>query len=62
MATTFQRPQGKNSAISTLNVAIEALNVAREVSNITPAKTVFGSVSLLLAMIRVTPLPYDTLR
>ena len=34
-------------------MAIEVLNLAKEVSSITPAKAVFGSVSVLLAMIRV---------
>ena len=36
-----------------LNVAIEAMNLAKEVSSVTPAKAVFGSVSVLLTMIRV---------
>ena len=34
-------------------MAIEAMNLAKEVSSITPAKAVFGSVSILLTMIRV---------
>jgi hypothetical protein len=59
MTTTPQQPQGGDGTISTLNVAIEALNLANEVSGITPAKAVFGSVSILLAIIRVRfPLPY----
>ena len=36
-----------------LNVTIEALNLAKEISSVTPAKAVFGSASILLAMIRV---------
>lgn len=36
-----------------LNVAIEAINLAKEISSITPAKAVFGSVGVLLTMIRV---------
>jgi hypothetical protein len=36
-----------------LNVAIEDLNLAKEISGITPAKAAFGSVSALLAIIRV---------
>ena len=36
-----------------LNAAIEALNLAKEISSVTPAKAVFGSVSVLLVMIRV---------
>jgi len=38
---------------SALDVAIEALNIAKEVSSVTPAKVVFGSVSVVLAMIKV---------
>jgi len=48
-----QQPKGSGGTPSSLNVAIEAMNFAREVSNITPAKAVFGSVSILLTMIRV---------
>jgi hypothetical protein len=39
-----------------LNAAIEAMNLAKEVSSMTPAKAIFGSVSVILAMIRVGPL------
>ena len=37
-----------------LNAAIEAMNLAKELSSITPAKAVFGSVSVVLTMIRVS--------
>ena len=40
-----------------LNVAIEAMNLAKEISSVTPAKAVFGSVSVLLTMIRVRLFP-----
>jgi len=53
MATKSQQPKGRNGTLSSLNVAIEALNLAKEASSITPAKAVFGSVSILLTMIRV---------
>jgi len=43
----------REGVLSTLNVAIEAMNLAKEVSSITPATAVFGSVSVLLTMIRV---------
>ena len=46
-----QQPEG--GTVSVLNAAIEALNLAKEVASITPAKVVFGSASILLAMIRV---------
>ena len=36
-----------------LNMTIEALNLAKEISSVTPAKAVFGSVSVLLTMIKV---------
>ena len=36
-----------------MSAAIEAMNLAKEVSSMTPAKAVFGSVGVLLAMIRV---------
>jgi len=43
----------QDGALSSLNVAIEAINLAKEISSITPAKAVFGSVSVVLTMIRV---------
>ena len=54
METKSQRPKGRDGAISALNVAIETLNLAKEVSSITPAKAVFGSVSVILTMIKVS--------
>ena len=42
--------------LSSLNMAIEAMNLAKEVCSMTPAKAVFGSVSVILAMIRVSSL------
>jgi len=50
-----QEPKGRGGALSSLNVAIEVLNLAKEVSDITPAKAAFGSVSVLLTMVRVRP-------
>ena len=49
-----QRKKGHDDALSKLNEAIEDLNRAKEVSNVTPAKTVFGSTSALLPKIRVS--------
>jgi len=55
-----QRQKGQGGALSSLNVAIEVLNLAKEVSDITPAKAAFGSVSVLLTMVRVrSPQPCD---
>ena len=53
MAANSQRPKGRDRVLSALNVAIDVLNLAKEVSNVTPAKAVFGSVGVLLTMIRV---------
>ena len=53
-----KRQKRQENAISLLNVAIEALNLAKEVSSATPAKAVFGSVSVLLTMIKVRFLPF----
>ena len=48
-----QQLKGRDGILSSLNMAIEGLNLAKEVASITPAKAVFGSVSILLTMIRV---------
>ena len=53
MAANSQQPKGRDGTISSLNVAIEALNLAKEAASVTPAKAVFGSVSILLTMIKV---------
>ena len=53
MADESQRPKGRDSVISSLNMTIDGLNLAKEVSSITPAMTVFGSVAILLTMIRI---------
>jgi hypothetical protein len=48
--------------LSSLNVAIEAMNLAKEIASVTPAKAVFGSVSVILAMIKVSFLPVCIVR
>ena len=53
MEARSQRPKGRDGFLSPLNVAIEALNLAKEISCISPAKAVFGSVIVLLTMIKV---------
>ena len=53
METRFQGTNRRNNALSLLNAAIEAMNLIKELSSMTPAKAVFGSVSILLTMIRV---------
>ena len=54
METEPQQPKGRDSVISVLNGFIEVFNLAKEVSSNTPAKAVFGSVTIILAMIRVS--------
>ena len=50
-----QQPKGPGDGVLfTLNLAIDSLNLAKEVASVTPAKAVFGTVAVLLAMIRVS--------
>ena len=53
MAAKSQQPKAREGVVSTLNAAIEAMNLAKELSSITPARAVFGSVSVVLTMTRV---------
>ena len=53
MEAESQRPKEREGAVLVLNTAIGALNLAKELSSITPAQAVFGSVSVVLTMIRV---------
>jgi len=53
MDANTQRPKGRDGALSSLNAAIEVLNLAKEIADIPPAKVAFGSVSVLLTMVRV---------
>ena len=57
MKAESQRPKEQGGVVSALDLAIEALNLAKEVSSVTPAKAVFGSVSIILMMIKVSLLP-----
>ena len=54
MKVESQQPKRQKGAISALNAAIEALDRAKEVSSIAPAKGLFDSVSVILALIRVS--------
>jgi len=53
MTTESQQPKNREGALSALNVAIDIVNLAKEVSDVTPAKAAFGTVGILLTMIRV---------
>ena len=53
MDANSQRPKHRHRVLSSLNAAIDAMNIAKDVMNITPAKAVFASVSVMLGMIKV---------
>ena len=53
MDPNAQGQKRREIALSSLNMAIETLNLAKEISSITPAKAVFGAVSVILTMIKV---------
>ena len=52
MATNSKQPKERDGVLSSLSVTVEVLNLAKEVPGIAPAKAAFGSVSVLLTMIR----------
>ena len=59
-----QRPKRQDNTLSLLNAIIEVANLAKEVSSPTPAKAVFGSVGVILTMIKVyysSPMTYSRL-
>ena len=45
--------EGRETTISALNAAMEAVNIAKELSSITPAQAAFGTVGVILAMVKV---------
>ena len=52
-----QQQKGRENLLSSLNVAIDFLNLAKDsCGSIPPAQAVFGSVAILLTMIKV-PFP-----
>lgn len=55
-----EQQKGRDGSLTMLTVAIESLNLAKAITSIALAKAAFGSVSNLLAIIRVRPpSPYD---
>ena len=56
MTDNSQQPKGRSQVLSALNMAINGLNIAKEVTSTTPVNPVFGSVAILLTMIRVSSL------
>ena len=57
MKVESQRPKERKGAISELNTAVETLNLAKDSSGIAQAEALFGTVSIVLATIRVSFLP-----
>jgi len=55
MKAESQKPKWREGTAERLNAAIEATNLAEKVSSIAPAKAVFGSINILLTLIRVRP-------
>ena len=53
MDPTSQQSKGRSALLSALNVAIDGLNLGKEISSATPAKAVFGTLGVLLVMIKV---------
>ena len=51
---------GLGKAIAALDMAINGLNVVRAAACATPVNPIFGSVAILLVMIRVSSLPLTT--
>ena len=59
MDANSNREKWRDGVLSSLNGAIEVMNLAKELASVTPAKAVFGSVGVLLTMIRVSVLLSD---
>ena len=56
MEEKSQRPKDREGVISLLNATVEALDLANGISSTRPAKAAFGSVNVLLTMIRARSL------
>lgn len=55
-----QKSNDRDHLTSALSTAIEGFNLAKEVINIAPAKAAFGSVTIILTMIRVRSSPLQS--
>jgi hypothetical protein len=53
MATTSQRPKGRDGALSGLDLLIQTLTLAKDTCGVPPAQIALGSAVALLTMIRV---------
>ena len=54
MSDNSKRPKDKAEVLSTLDMAINGVDLAKKVARIELARAVFGTVALLLVMIRVS--------
>jgi len=54
MPTNSRRPEHRDAALHSLNAALEAVELAKELSTVAPARAVFGTVSIILTMTRVS--------
>ena len=62
MTDNSKRQKGQGKVIPALDMAINTLNIAKEATSTTPVNPVFGSVAILLTMIRVSSLsPHNEL-
>ena len=59
MDANSRQQKRQDNTLSLLNAAIEAMNLAKGLSSVTPAQAVFGSVGVLLTMIRVCFSPFS---
>jgi hypothetical protein len=53
MASTSQRPEGRDGALPALDVSIQVLSIAKDTCGIPPVQIAFGTACTLLTMIRV---------
>ena len=53
MDANSQSPNRQDNVLTLLDVAVEATNLAKEAMSAAPTKAIFGSVSIILTMIRV---------
>lgn len=58
MASTSQRPKGRDGLLATFDVFIQSLSLAKDACGILPAQAAFGSACVLLTMIRVRFIPF----
>ena len=54
MDANSKRQKRREVALTLLNAAIDFMNIAKEASSGTPAPAVFGSVGIILTIIRVS--------